>query len=72
MSKAYMLSIKVNGRPYALQQPIGLNNFLCTHGIHAEQVAVGYNGEILDRGQFESVVLKEGDILEIVKPVGGG
>jgi len=35
-------------------------------------VAVGYNGEVVKKEAFPGLVLKDGDVLEIVRPVGGG
>ncbi len=49
-----------------------LMEFLKMHNIKSQFVAVGYNGEVLERDQFARVVLKDGDVLEIVRPVGGG
>jgi sulfur carrier protein len=37
-----------------------------------KRIAVERNGEIVPRGQFESVRLADGDALEIVVAVGGG
>ena len=46
--------------------------FLEGLGVNLEFIAVAYNGEVLDKADFPSVVLIEGDVLEIVRPVGGG
>ena len=35
-------------------------------------MAVGYNGAVLEKQDYAEILLKNGDILEIVKPVGGG
>jgi thiamine biosynthesis protein ThiS len=37
-----------------------------------EMVPVGYNGEVVKKEAFSGLVLKDGDVLEIVRPVGGG
>ena len=62
----------VNGKPRELPRSVGLLEFLRMHNIKRQFVAVGYNGEVLEKDQFASVVLKDGDVLEIVRPVGGG
>ena len=67
-----MIALKVNGKPRELEKPVGLLHFLVSYGVNPQQIAVGYNGEVLDRDKFAEVVLTEGDVLEIVKPVGGG
>jgi len=40
--------------------------------INPGRVAVEYNKEIIDKGQYDSVRLKENDNLEIITFVGGG
>ena len=67
-----MISLKVNGKPKDLEIPQDLVTFLKSYGVNLRHVAVGYNGVVLDKKNFSKTVLKEGDVLEIVKPVGGG
>ena len=40
--------------------------------VNMQHVAVGYNGEVLKKEEFPQVKLQDGDVLEIVRPVGGG
>ena len=49
-----------------------LESYLDSFGLDLKHVAVGYNGDVLKREQYPEVVLQDGDILEIVRPVGGG
>lgn len=67
-----MISLKVNGKPRDLESPQDLVTFLKSYGVNLRHVAVGYNGVVLDKKNFSKTILKEGDVLEIVKPVGGG
>ncbi len=41
-------------------------------GLVGKRLAIERNGEIIPRGQFNVVLLQEGDQLEIVGAVGGG
>jgi thiamine biosynthesis protein ThiS len=41
-------------------------------GVDPRAVAVEHNGTILERAAYESITLKEGDKVEIVRMVGGG
>ena len=41
-------------------------------GVNLDHVAVGYNGEVIKKEEFAKVSLRDGDVLEIVRPVGGG
>ena len=47
-------------------------DYLEQHNYQMERVAVEYNGEILQRAQYQSVILQPDDVLEIVSFVGGG
>lgn len=38
----------------------------------SRRIAVERNGEIIFKSQYQSTILKDGDILEIVSFVGGG
>ena len=67
-----MIKLMVNGKPRDLESSLDLVSFLVSHGVNLQHVAVGYNGEVLEKEKFSKVLLQEGDVLEIVKPVGGG
>lgn len=67
-----MITLTVNGKPRELPAPMGLTEFLQLLEVKSPFVAVGYNGEVVDREEFGLVLLQEGDVLEIVRPVGGG
>ena len=67
-----MIKLMVNGKPRELEGSLDLVSFLTGYGVNLKHVAVGYNGVVLDKQSFHTTLLKEGDVLEIVKPVGGG
>ena len=67
-----MLNLMVNGKPRELEESLDLVSFRVSYGVNLQHVAVGYNGIVLEKEKFPETVLKEGDVLEIVKPVGGG
>ena len=67
-----MLNLVVNGKPRELEESLDLVSFLVGYGVNLQHVAVGYNGIVLEKEKFPETILKEGDVLEIVKPVGGG
>ena len=35
-------------------------------------LAIAHNGEVVAKEQFDSIVVNDGDVLDIVQPVGGG
>jgi sulfur carrier protein len=67
-----MITLQVNGKQVELEAPIPLVLYLERLGVNPRAVAVEHNGEIIQRTQFASAVLKEGDRVEIVRMVGGG
>lgn len=67
-----MINLMVNGKPRPLDDSLDLESYLTSFGLDLKHVAVGYNGEVLKREQYPEVTLHDGDILEIVRPVGGG
>jgi thiamine biosynthesis protein ThiS len=67
-----MITLQVNGKQVELEAPIPLVLYIEELGINPRSVAVEHNGEIIQREKFASVVLQEGDRVEIVRMVGGG
>ena len=67
-----MINLTVNGKSRPIEASVDLESYLGSFGLDLKFVAVGYNGEVVKREQFPDVTLKDGDILEIVRPVGGG
>ena len=67
-----MISLMVNGKPRDLEDSIDLESYLTSFGVNLEHVAVGYNGEVIKKEQYAQLRLRDGDVLEIVRPVGGG
>jgi sulfur carrier protein len=67
-----MINMMVNGKPRPIDASQDLESYLTSFGLDLKHVAVGYNGEVIKREQYPEVELQDGDILEIVRPVGGG
>ena len=67
-----MINLTVNGKPRPIDDSMNLESYLDSFGLDLKHVAVGYNGDVLKREQYPEVILQDGDILEIVRPVGGG
>ncbi len=67
-----MINLTVNGKPRPIDDSMNLESYLDSFGLDLKHVAVGYNGDVLKREQYPEVMLQDGDILEIVRPVGGG
>ena len=66
------MAVTVNGKPTSLAEPRKLSEFVESLGIDLRLVAVAHNGEVLPRQSLSSVIVRDGDKLEIVRMVGGG
>ena len=69
---AQMISLSVNGKRRELEGPVKLIDFLAETGVNLQFVAVAHNGDVVARERFAHVVLNDGDVVEVVRPVGGG
>ncbi len=67
-----MATLTVNGKRRELGDGQTLKRYLESLGVNLQFVAVAYNGEVVERTDFGSIVLRDGDDLEVVRPVGGG
>jgi thiamine biosynthesis protein ThiS len=66
------MKLRVNGRPVERAGPVPLLDYLAELGVDPRAVAVELNRRILERTEFPGAVLREGDVVEIVRMVGGG
>ena len=66
------MQLVVNGAAQEVEGPLTVSAYLERLGFAGRYVAVARNGEVLEREQFASVALEDGDRVEIVRPVGGG
>ena len=66
------MRLTVNGRPVDLPGPTPLLEYLAALKVDSRAVAVELNQRILDRAEFATALLDEGDVVEIVRMVGGG
>ncbi len=67
-----MINLTVNGKPRPIEATVDLETYLESFGFNLKFVAVGYNGDVIKKAEFAGLNLKDGDVLEIVRPVGGG
>ena len=67
-----MINLMVNGKPREAEENVDLATYLSTFDVNLRFVAVGYNGQVIKKDEFTRITLRDGDSLEIVRPVGGG
>lgn len=63
--------VKINGQP-AEAAGKTVAQIVEEQGLNVHRVAVELNGDIVKRSDFDKVVVKEDDSMEIVNFVGGG
>jgi len=67
-----MIEITVNGSSSELERPMSITAFLEMKGFGGRSVAVAINSVVVRRTEFDGTLIDEGDVVEIVRPVGGG
>jgi sulfur carrier protein len=67
-----VIALQVNGRRVELDGPTALVAYLEKLGVSSRGVAVELNGVIIERSAYEDAKLDDGDVVEIVRMVGGG
>ena len=67
-----MITVTINGKTHQLQSALTLVEYIESLGLSWQHIAAAHNGDVIPREKFGEVKLKEGDNLEIVRPVGGG
>lgn len=66
------MELKVNSKKVELDGQMSILSFLEWKGINPALVVVEHNYEVPDKEKWGSIILTEGDNLEIVKFIGGG
>jgi len=67
-----MIALQVNGKRVELDGPTLLTDYLARLGADPRAIAIEHNGEIVARAGYATLVLRDGDRVEIVRMVGGG
>jgi len=67
-----MINISLNNEPQTIADKILLSEALSQWGLEGTKIAVAINGEFVPRSTYGERRLEAGDLIDIVKPVGGG
>jgi thiamine biosynthesis protein ThiS len=67
-----VIALQVNGKRIELDEPTLLTAYLEMLGVSPRAVAVEHNSMILERDAYATTTLRDGDVVEIVRMVGGG
>ncbi|GMA56753.1 sulfur carrier protein ThiS [Alicyclobacillus sacchari] len=66
------MQVTVNGKSMDVPDGLTVEGLLVQFNLVEERVAVEHNQRVLDRGAFAETVLASGDVIEVVRFVGGG
>lgn len=66
------MQIQVNGRPEITGPSVTIEDMLAAKKLDSACVVVELNRNVIKKETFSSVVLKEHDVVEILRFVGGG
>ena len=66
------MRIVVNGRDMDVAEGLSVEDLLAQLGVKREYTAVAVNRDITPRSAYGATVLRPGDRVEIVRPMGGG
>ncbi len=66
------MTIKLNGDPHEIPQPLSVSALLAALEIDPRRVAVEHNLTVVKKTAYDSALIREGDEVEIVNFVGGG
>ena len=66
------MELSVNGQKRSYPGPWSIAQLLQSLGINPRSVVVERNLTIVARGEIEKELLQEGDVIEIIRLVGGG
>jgi sulfur carrier protein len=67
-----VIAITVNGKRREVDGEMPLPALLRAFEVDPKLVAVAVNGDVVPKGEYDGVVVRAGDALEIVRMVGGG
>jgi sulfur carrier protein len=66
------IQLSVNNESHEIATDTALSTALTGWGYSDSKIAVAINGEFVPRSTYSERLLKQGDLIDIVKPVGGG
>jgi sulfur carrier protein len=71
-SQLSMISITLNGRSRSLDSAVTVPLLLEQLDIDPRRIAVAINDEVIPKNQYQNTTMRDGDVVEIVRMVGGG
>ncbi len=67
-----MIEVSINGETRSVSEGLKLSRLLEELGVHEHILLVEMNGDMIRREHFDENTVEEGDILELIRIIGGG
>ena len=64
--------MRANGKDIALKETITLSDFLKNNNYNMGRIVIELNGKIVSKDKYNTVNLKDTDVMEVLTFVGGG
>ena len=64
--------MRVNGKDIALKETTTLSDFLKNNNYNMGRIVIELNGKIVSKDKYNTVNLKDTDVMEVLTFVGGG
>ncbi|WP_195940037.1 sulfur carrier protein ThiS [Romboutsia sp. 1001713B170131_170501_G6] len=64
--------MKVNGKEFEFKSGMTISKLLEDIGVKKDRVVVEINLNIIENNQYDSYILREEDVIEVIRFVGGG
>jgi sulfur carrier protein len=66
------MNITLNGKTKTLEGEQPVSDLLSSLSINPAQVAVAVNGDVIPKRDWTETTVRNGDVVEVVRAVGGG
>ena len=66
------MKIQLSGEEVALESALTLNELIDKYDMKRETGVVEINGDLPDKSKYDDIKTKEGDVIELIRFVGGG
>ena len=64
--------MKVNGKTFIIKKPQTIDEFLKENDYNINRIVIELNGQIVSKDKYDTVNLKDDDVMEVLTFVGGG
>ena len=66
------MNVKINGETHTFNDNITLENIIKNLNITISSIVAEVNGQVITKEKFSNTIIKDNDVIELIKFVGGG